>query len=339
MIPRAPARGLAFAGLMLAAHALRAAPGIEWVPLPESASTVAPKIDAIFWLILWITGVAFVVVELALLFFIFKWRRKEGRKVHYTHGNNTLEIIWTVVPAALMVFIGVKSQGLWENMKTLPAGEPGVEVVAQQFNWKIRYTGPDGRLGRSAARFVIDPRYLSSKGVALNSLGLDPEDPAGADDLYMDGTLLLRKGEKTRIRIRSKDVLHSFFIPVFRFKQDAVPGMPVDIWVEPTKANIHYEGAEMKIDTIWQIACAELCGNLHTTMKGNVWVADSQADYDQAMKDGAVRPWEMTPPIVKEDFFQAAVASAPAPAADSAASSASATAPASTPDAASAPQH
>lgn len=313
-----------FAGLLLAASAVHATPGIDWVPLPEAASTVAPKIDAIFWLILWITGVAFVVVELALLFFIFKWRRKEGRKVLFTHGNNTLEIIWTVVPAALMIFIGVKSQGLWETMKELPAGEPAIEVVAQQFNWKIRYTGPDGHLGRAAARFVIEPRYLSPKGVALNSFGLDPDDAAGADDLFMDGTLLLRKGEKTRIRIRSKDVLHSFFIPVFRFKQDAVPGMPVDIWVEPTRANIHFEGAEMKIDTVWQIACAELCGNLHTTMKGNVWVVDSQADYDLAMKDNAVHPWEMEPKAVAEDFFQKAM---PAPAAESVASTSSAAAP------------
>jgi cytochrome c oxidase subunit 2 len=313
----------AFAGLLLAPAALHAAPGIDWIPLPEGASTVAPKIDAIFWLILWITGIVFVVVELALLFFIFKWRHKDGRKVVYTHGNNTLEIIWTVVPAAILVFIGVKSQGLWETMKELPAGEPTIEVVGQQFNWKLRYAGPDGHLGRTAARFVIDPKYLSPKGVALNSFGLDPDDAAGADDLYMDGTLLLRKGEKTRIRIRSKDVIHSFFIPVFRFKQDAVPGMPVDIWVEPTKANIHFDGTEMKTDTIWQIACAELCGNLHTTMKGNVWVADSQSDYDQAMAT-AVRPWEMTPPVVAEDFFHQ-----PAPAAS---------APPVMPDAASAPQ-
>jgi cytochrome c oxidase subunit 2 len=216
-------------------------------------------------------------------------------------------------------------------MKQLPSGEPAVEVVAQQFNWKLRYPGPDGRLGRTAARFVIEPRYLSSKGVALNSFGLDPDDPAGADDLFMDGALLLRKGEKTRIRIRSKDVIHSFFIPVFRFKQDAVPGMPVDIWIEPTRANVHYDGTEMKTDTIWQIACAELCGNLHTTMKGNVWVVDSQADFDQAMKDNAVHPWEMEPKAVAEDFFHVS-APAPAPAAESAVS------PASAPAAASAPQ-
>ena len=250
--------------------------------------------------ILWITGVAFVLVEALLLYIIVRFRAQPGRKVWYSHGNNTLEIIWTVIPALILIFIGIKSQFLWTHIRLGVNGEPKIEVMAQQFQWTMRYAGPDGKLGRSDARFVSDE----------NTWGLDPADAHGADDRVAVGVIVLRKDEYVRIRIRSKDVLHSFFVPVFRFKQDAVPGMPIDIWVRPTIANIKYSGGALEYlkdpagkERKWQIACAELCGNSHTNMKGLVYVAENEGEYQQALSENAVALWESAPPVVPAATF------------------------------------
>ncbi len=296
LLPFAAALLYAGAVYSLSPSAASAIPNdTRWIPLPVAASDFAEPIDNLFYLILWITGVAFVLVEVLLVAFLIKFRYKKGRQVHFSHGNNTLEIIWTVVPALILIFIGIKSQGQWDKMRNhFPTAEPVIEVVAQQFNWKIRYAGTDGRLGRTDSKFVSND----------NTFALDPMDAHGADDLFMDGTILLRKDVDVRIRIRSKDVIHSFFVPVFRFKQDAVPGMPVDIHVRPILANLHYEGDTPKIGPVWQIACAELCGNSHTNMKGNVYVTETEADYQHALADMATKLWEATPQVVPEDFFK-----------------------------------
>ncbi len=289
----------AFPAVLLAAPLLAVALAPDapqdhrWIPLPESASDVAPEIDHIFYVILWITGIVFVLVEGMLLYTLFRFRHKEGRKVWFSHGNNTLEVIWTIVPALILIWIGAISVRLWEKIRMGVNGEPKIEVVGQQFQWMVRYAGADGRLGRTSANFVSDD----------NTFGLDPEDAHAVDDRFMVGTILLKKGEYVRIRIRSKDVLHSFFVPVFRFKQDAVPGMPVDIWVRPTESNFKYEGDEFKSLKSWQIACAELCGNSHTNMKGVVLVAENDEDYAKALRDNGVALWETTPPAVRDAAF------------------------------------
>lgn len=284
---------------LLLAAAPEVAPDTRMIPLPEVASDVGEPIDGVFRMILWITGVAFVLVEGLLLYIIFKYRAQPGRKVWYSHGNNTLEVIWTVIPALILIFIGVKSQFLWTHIRLGVNGEPKIEVMAQQFQWTMRYAGPDGKLGRSDARFVSDE----------NTWGLDPSDAHGVDDRVAVGVIVLRKGEYARIRIRSKDVLHSFFVPVFRFKQDAVPGMPVDMWVRPTLANVKYSGGVQYLpgadgkERKWQIACAELCGNSHTNMKGLVYVVESEDEYQAALAENAVALWESTPPVVPAASF------------------------------------
>jgi cytochrome c oxidase subunit 2 len=205
-----------------------------WLKLPENVSTYGGRIDGLFYLILWITGIIFIVVESVLLFFLFRYRHREGRPAHYTHGSNRLEVIWTIVPAVICVVLALLSRRSWADIKqNMPKGAMHVEITAEQFAWNIRYPGPDGN---------------------LNS----------ADDVVTLNQLHFPVGRPLIVTLHSKDVIHSFFLPEFRVKQDAVPGMTTRIWFEATRTG-H-----------WEITCAELCGLGHYRMKGFVTVQTAE---------------------------------------------------------------
>lgn len=205
-----------------------------WLRLPENVSTYGGKIDGLFYLILWITGVIFILVEVLLLFFLFRYRHREGRPAHYTHGSNRLEVIWTIVPAVICVVLALLSRRSWAEIKqNMPQGAMNVEVTAEQFAWNIRYPGPDGKLET-------------------------------ADDVVTLNQLHFPVGRPLIVTLHSKDVIHSFFLPEFRVKQDAVPGMTTRIWLEATRTGN------------WEIACAELCGLGHYRMKGFVTVETAE---------------------------------------------------------------
>lgn len=200
--------------------------------LPESASTYSSTIDNMFYLILVFTGVAFVLTEGLLLLFVFLYRRRQGRRATYTHGNNTLEVIWTVVPAILLVVLAVASRTAWNEIKgNTPETDEIVTITASQFNWEIRYPGEDGRFDTP-------------------------------DDVITNNEMRIPIGLPVKIRLRSEDVIHSFFLPHFRLKQDAVPGLTIEIWVEATRTGD------------FEIACAELCGFGHYSMKGILTVME-----------------------------------------------------------------
>jgi cytochrome c oxidase subunit 2 len=205
-----------------------------WMKLPENVSTYGGQIDGLFYLILWITGIIFIVVEAVLLFFLFRYRHREGRPAHYTHGSNRLEVIWTIVPAVICVVLALLSRRSWADIKqNMPKDAMNVEVTAEQFAWNIRYPGPDGKL----------------------------ETP---DDVVTLNQLHFPVGRPLIVTLHSKDVIHSFFLPEFRVKQDAVPGMTTRIWLEATRTG-H-----------WEITCAELCGLGHFRMKGFVTVESAE---------------------------------------------------------------
>jgi cytochrome c oxidase subunit II len=230
VLPRGRGIRVAFAALGAAAVPSLASALPFWLRLPENVSTYGGKIDGLFYLILWITGVIFVVVELLLLFFLFRYRHREGRVPRYTHGSNRLEVIWTIVPAIICVVLALLSRRSWAEIKqNMPQGAMNVEVTAEQFAWNIRYPGPDGKLET-------------------------------ADDVVTLNQLHFPVGRPLIVTLRSKDVIHSFFLPEFRVKQDAVPGMTTRIWLEATRVGN------------WEIACAELCGLGHFRMKGFVTV-------------------------------------------------------------------
>jgi cytochrome c oxidase subunit 2 len=239
---RALRPALFFFGAALSPAAAGALP--FWLHLPEQASTYAHEIDGIFHLIMWITGVIFVIVEALLLFFLWKYRHREGRQAHYTHGNNRLEVIWTIVPALICVMLALVSRRIWTDIKErMPKDAFEIHVLAEQFAWNIRYAGADGKFDT-------------------------------LDDILTLNQLHFPVGKPVVVTLSSKDVIHSFFLPEFRVKQDAVPGMKTRIWFEGNRVG-H-----------WEIACAELCGLGHYRMKGFVTV-DTPEDFQKWLAEQA----------------------------------------------------
>ena len=194
--------------------------------LPEAVTTTAPEIDRLFYLVLAITGIAFCLVQGTLVWFLVRYRRVPGRRAAYTHGNTAVEAVWTIIPTLILLFLAFHSQRVWAKVRgTPPAADVEIEVTGEQFAWNVRYAGADGR---------------------LNS----------ADDITTINQLHLPVHQTVLIHIKSKDVIHSFFVPQFRMKQDAVPGLTSRMWLSATKTGN------------FEIACAELCGLGHYRMRG-----------------------------------------------------------------------
>ena len=210
---------------------------MSWI-LPSGASTFAGDIDFLYYLILVITGIAFVVVEVGLVWFLIKYRARPNQKATYLHGSTKAEVVWTAVPAVTVIVIGIMSGGVWNHVKGRDSAPPNAleyDVAVRQFEWDFTHPGPDERL-------------------------------ATDDDATVRNQLHIPVNRPVLLRLRSEDVIHSFFVPAFRVKQDAVPGMTIDVWFEATEVGE------------FEIACAELCGLGHYRMRASV-VVHSAGDY------------------------------------------------------------
>ncbi|MEK6407154.1 MAG: cytochrome c oxidase subunit II [Acidobacteriota bacterium] len=230
---------------------------------PEGISEHAPLIDAQFMRTLVVVGIAFTAAQVALGYAVIRFGRKGDARAVYSHGSNKLEVTWTIVTAVVFVVLAVLGQRVWAQLHLTAAADNAarVEVVAQQFQWNFHYSGADGAFGRTEARYIDDS--------ALNFVGLDPTDPAGKDDAQLT-TLIVPKDRQVELTLKSKDVIHSFFVPALRFKQDTVPGMAIKVHFTANK-----EGK-------YEIPCAELCGSLHHNMKSNMIVIPGD-EFDRLM--------------------------------------------------------
>jgi cytochrome c oxidase subunit 2 len=225
--------------------------------LPEDVSTHGRTIDHLFYFILWLTGAVFVATEVAM--FIFMWRydgAAHRRPVKFMHGSHTLEVVWTILPAATLLFIAIYQMNAWADTKmrrpdlgpdglrgTADDMAPTVEVTARQFEWRLRYPGQDGVIGTK-------------------------------DDLHTVNELVLPPNEEILVMLKSEDVLHSFFLPHLRVKQDAVPGMKIPVWFQSTRPSSEYD-----------LVCAELCGWGHYKMKGRVIFTKNRREYDDWLRN------------------------------------------------------
>jgi cytochrome c oxidase subunit II len=229
--------------------------------LPENISTLGVGVDHLFTLIYSITVAIFVIVNAIYVAFIIKYRRRKATdKAYYHHGNNSLEFAWTALPFALFLFLALYSDQIWRDMRyasRAPKPDITVEVMGQQFMWHVRYPGSDGIFGHREAKF----------NSPSNPFGVDPSDPNGLDDYTAINQLHLPINKTVLVRLSSVDVIHSFFVPNMRIKQDAVPGQWVDVWFNGRKTG-EYE-----------IACAELCGSGHYLMRA-VLTYHAQKDFD-----------------------------------------------------------
>jgi cytochrome c oxidase subunit 2 len=209
-----------------------------------SPSTVGKEIDTLFVIVLWITGVVFIGTQVMLAWAAWKFADGPGRVAVYFHGSQRLELIWTIIPSIALIFITVYQFGTWAKVKfksSEPRVTPIAEVTGRQFQWMIRYPGPDGKFRTS-------------------------------DDIYTINDLHFVKNKKTLIHLLAKDVLHSFFLPELRIKQDAVPGLKISVWFDAEQAG-HYE-----------LVRAELCGWGHGRMRSNVTVHETQEQFDDWLK-------------------------------------------------------
>ena len=200
--------------------------------LPDAGSTFAGPIDTLFLAILIITGIALVLVEVGLVTFVIRYRARPGRKAFYTHGSTRAEVIWTAIPAVTMVALGLISNHYWvliKDKKSVPPNAYRLGVHAKQFEWQVTYPGPDEKLGTS-------------------------------DDFTVRNQLHVIVNQPTAVELTAEDVIHSFFVPEWRLKQDAVPGMHITAWFQPTKTGE------------FELGCAELCGMGHYRMRARDFV-------------------------------------------------------------------
>jgi cytochrome c oxidase subunit 2 len=222
---------------------------------PEAISDHAPALDRQFMITIVVVGLSFTAAQDGLGWMVWKYRDtgKSGDRAMYTHGSNRLEMLWTVITAFVFIALGVMGQSVWASLRLhdAPPGSYSVEVVAQQFQWNFHYAGRDNKFGKTDPKFIDDS--------ALNFVGLDSSDPAAADDA-VTAALAIPVNRPVELRLRSKDVIHNFWVPQLRFKQDLVPGMEIKVHFTANKVGKY------------ELACAELCGQLHFKMKSYMLV-------------------------------------------------------------------
>ena len=233
-----------------------------WLP-PLKSDRIA--IDHALAITLAVTGLVFIITNLMLAWFGYAYQDGPGAKAAYWHDSPRLEMTWTLVTAGILAVFLFNALSLWAKVTAPPPADAVlIEVTGQQFAWNVRYPGKDGVLGKT------DHLQASQD----NPIGLVKDDPASKDDLLLLNQIYLPKDKAVRVQVRSMDVIHSFFLPNFRVKQDAMPGMTVETWFTPTRAGK------------FEIACAEHCGLGHYRMRGQVHVVPA-ADLDKAVAEAA----------------------------------------------------
>jgi cytochrome c oxidase subunit 2 len=234
----------------------------DWLP-PLKSDRIA--IDHALAITLVVTGLVFIVTNLLLAWFGYRYQDGPGARAAYWHDSPRLEMTWTLVTAAILAIFLFTALNLWAKVNSRPPADAVlIEVTGQQFAWNVRYPGKDGVLGKT------DHLQASQD----NPIGLVKDDPAAKDDLLLLNQLYLPKDRPVRVQVRSMDVIHSFFLPNFRVKQDAMPGMTIEIWFIPKETGD------------FELACAEHCGLGHYRMRGQVHVVPAP-DLDKAVAEAA----------------------------------------------------
>jgi len=213
---------------------------------PENVSTFGGDIDSLFYLILYITGAWFILTEGLIVFFLIRYRRRQGSKAAYLPGESLRQASWILVPCVAVLILDLwldfRGADVWGKIKRqVPPSDLVIQITGKQFNWEIVYPGPDGKFGTE-------------------------------DDLQIDNELHVPVGKVVHVVLKSKDVIHSFFLPHLRLKQDAVPGREIQAWFEATKPGQ------------FEMPCAELCGFGHSGMNGQL-IVQPQEEYEKWVQE------------------------------------------------------
>lgn len=233
---------------------------------PENIATYGAELDWMFGVIYWLSVAIFFLTFGIMLFFLVKYRYRPDRRGYNYHGNNIVELTWTILPTILFVGIGLWSDNMWEitkYAKKVPVADVEIIVLGKQFGWYFMYPGADGKYGRNA----YNDRTARALMSATNPFGRDLADQAGTDDFVTENQFKIPVNSNIVVRGSTLDVLHSFFLPHARVKQDVIPGTWMNIWFNAFKTGKY------------ELACAELCGSGHYAMRAEYEVL-SRSGYD-----------------------------------------------------------
>lgn len=233
---------------------------------PENISTFGQALDDLFAVIYWISVAIFFLTFGLMAWFMVRYRARPGHSGYNYHGNNVVELTWTILPTILFAGIGLYSDDIWEQTKypeQMPAPDVEILCLGKQFGWYFLYPGADGEFGANAYNTRANRALMS----ATNPFGIDRNDPKAQDDFVVENQFRVPINANVMVRGSSMDVLHSFFLPHARVKQDVVPGTWMNIWFNLFKTGTY------------ELACAELCGGGHGAMRAEYKVL-SKAEYD-----------------------------------------------------------
>jgi cytochrome c oxidase subunit 2 len=261
--------------------------------LGDPASDHGVLIDRMLYITLALTGIVFVVTQIALFWFSYKYQESDTRKAYFYPHNNKLEVIWTVIPAiTLTVLVGFGIFYWFKITGEAPKDAMQVEIVGSQFKWEYRYTGNDKILGKKYFKEINDAKS--------NPLGQLWDDPANHDDIYVAGEPMhLVVNKPVKLVIGAKDVIHDVGLAHFRMKMDAVPGTPTTMWFTPTKTSAQMKKETGNPDFVYEISCDQMCGAGHTGMRGEI-IVETQEEFDAWMATKKPQYLTANPPKATE---------------------------------------
>jgi len=262
----------------------------RWIDrsLPPASSEHGEKYDQLWDANMYLISFVFLATNFFLFWHAYKYRGNSKAQAKYFAHDNRLEMVWTVVPALALAFIIIFGLKYWNEI-TEQSEDPNkvvVELYAKQFDWTARYTGKDGKLGST------DYRQISGG----NSVGMDTADVVGYDDLLVKNEFHIPVGKEVELQIRSRDVIHSVYLPHFRAQMNAVPGMVTYFKFKPTKTTAEMrkdpyviklmEGINKQrakenkepVEFDYTLLCNKICGASHYNMQMNL-IVESEADY------------------------------------------------------------
>lgn len=249
----------------------------NWLPVNGAAH--GAEVDQLLTLLHWLMALLFVGWSLYFVYVLFRFRARRNPVASYTgsksHFSSYVEIGVVVAEAILLLAFAIPAWAKWVTPHEEEAHAMQVRVVAEQFAWNVQYPGRDGVFGKRDINLVD----------AANPLGLDRSDPFAKDDVTTINQLHLPVDKPVTILLSSKDVIHSFFLPTMRVKQDSIPGMEIPVHFKPimtTPDEAVFPGCAAN-STCWEIACSQLCGLGHYRMRGFFQV-HSQAGFDAWME-------------------------------------------------------
>jgi cytochrome c oxidase subunit II len=243
--------------------------------LPEPSSEHGVEIDQLFDFNMIILIIVFAGTHILLFFFAFKYYFRKDRKAYYFTHSNKLEFIWTIIPAIVLAVIIIYGLLTWNKITdTPPEDSLVIELYAKQFDWTARYAGEDNQLGTANFKLIE----------GANDLGLDQTDPAVLDDKVIKGEFHIPVGRSVNFVFRSRDVIHSAYMPHFRAQMNVVPGMSTQFHFVPTITTAEMKKKLNNPEFEYVLLCNKICGAAHYNMQMTV-IVDTEEDYIKWLKE------------------------------------------------------